>query len=47
MTDTFAGISPHSVPLFVGGQLLGGAAAALFVRWLVGTEAATAASHEN
>ena len=32
MTDTFAGISPHSVPLFVGGQILGGAAAALFSR---------------
>ena len=35
MTDTFAGISPGSVPLFVGGQLLGGAAAALFLRWLL------------
>jgi glycerol uptake facilitator-like aquaporin len=35
MTDTFAGISPQSVPLFVCGQLLGGSAAALFVRWLV------------
>jgi glycerol uptake facilitator-like aquaporin len=36
MTDTFAGISPRSVPLFVGGQLLGGAAATLFARWLQG-----------
>jgi glycerol uptake facilitator-like aquaporin len=36
MTDTFAGISPHSVPLFVGGQALGGAGATLFARWLFG-----------
>jgi glycerol uptake facilitator-like aquaporin len=47
MTDTFAGISPQSVPFFVCGQLLGGAAAALSVRWLAGTEPATAASREN
>jgi glycerol uptake facilitator-like aquaporin len=36
MTDTFAGISPQSVPLFVCGQLLGGAAAARAARWLIG-----------
>ena len=36
MTDTFAGISPDSVALFVGGQLIGGAAATLFSRWLLG-----------
>jgi glycerol uptake facilitator-like aquaporin len=36
MTDTFAGISPSSVPFFVGAQLLGGATAALFSRWLFG-----------
>jgi glycerol uptake facilitator-like aquaporin len=41
MTDTFAGISPRSVPLFVLGQSLGGAAAALFVRWLLGGRVAT------
>jgi len=35
ITDTFAGISPQSVPLFVCGQLLGGTVAALFVRWLL------------
>jgi len=35
MTDTFAGISPESVPLFIGGQVLGGGVAALFVRWLL------------
>jgi glycerol uptake facilitator-like aquaporin len=37
----FAGISPHSVPLFVGGQLIGGAAATLFSRWLLGGKIAT------
>ena len=36
MTDTFAGISPSSVPLFFGGQLVGGVAATLFSRWLLG-----------
>jgi glycerol uptake facilitator-like aquaporin len=36
MTDTFAGISPSSVPLFIGAQLIGGAAATLFARWLLG-----------
>ena len=36
MTDTFAGISPSSVPLFIGGQIAGAVAAALFGRWLVG-----------
>jgi glycerol uptake facilitator-like aquaporin len=36
MTDTFTGISPRSVPLFVGAQLLGGATATLFARWLIG-----------
>jgi glycerol uptake facilitator-like aquaporin len=39
MTDTFAGISPHSVPLFVGGQILGGVAGTLFARWLLGGSA--------
>lgn len=34
-TNTFAGISPSSVPLFVGGQIVGGAAAAVFGRWLL------------
>jgi glycerol uptake facilitator-like aquaporin len=36
MTDTFSGISPSSVPLFVGGQLLGGTGANLVARWLLG-----------
>lgn len=40
LTDTFAGISPQSVPLFVLGQCLGGAGAALFARWLLGDKAA-------
>jgi glycerol uptake facilitator-like aquaporin len=35
-TDTFAGISPRSVPLFVGGQIVGAIAAILFERWLLG-----------
>jgi glycerol uptake facilitator-like aquaporin len=38
MTDTFAGISPESAPLFVGGQLVGGAAATLLARWLIGAK---------
>jgi glycerol uptake facilitator-like aquaporin len=41
MTDTFAGISPRNVPLFVGAQVLGGAMAALFSRWLLGEKPAT------
>jgi len=36
MTDTFAGISPSSVPLFIGGQISGAVAATLFGRWLLG-----------
>jgi len=35
MTDTFAGISPTSVPLFLSGQLAGAIAATLFARWLL------------
>jgi glycerol uptake facilitator-like aquaporin len=35
MTDTFAGISPNSVPLFIGGQTAGAIAATLFGRWLL------------
>jgi glycerol uptake facilitator-like aquaporin len=35
ITDTFAGISPQSVPLFVAGQSIGGGSAALFARWLL------------
>lgn len=34
-TDTFAGISPQSVPLFIAGQFVGGATAALLARWLL------------
>ena len=33
-SDTFAGIAPSSVPMFVGMQLVGGALAALLVRYL-------------
>jgi glycerol uptake facilitator-like aquaporin len=38
MTDTFAGISPRSVPLFVAGQILGGGMATLLARWLSGAK---------
>ena len=41
MTDTFAGIAPQSVPLFIAGQMLGGAGAALVARWLLGGNLAT------
>jgi glycerol uptake facilitator-like aquaporin len=34
LTDTFAGISPTSVPLFLCGQLLGALFAVLVTRWL-------------
>lgn len=35
VTDSFAGISPKSVPLFIGGQLVGSTAATLFAHWLL------------
>jgi glycerol uptake facilitator-like aquaporin len=41
MTDTFAGISPSSVPLFISGQLLGGVTATLFARWLLSAKTAS------
>ena len=34
LTNTFAGIAPHDVPLFIVAQLLGAALAALLARWL-------------
>ncbi len=34
LTNTFAGIAPHDVPLFILAQLLGAAAAALVALWL-------------
>ena len=34
MTNTFSGIAPQSVPLFIAGQVLGGVAAALLAHWL-------------
>ncbi len=42
MTDTFAGIAPQSVLLFVAGQFIGGALAALVSRWLVSRKPITA-----
>lgn len=34
LSDTFAGIAPRDVPVFVGAQLVGAAAAAVLARWL-------------
>jgi len=41
ITDTFAGIAPASVPMFLGAQLVGAALAATFVRWLLACERQT------
>jgi glycerol uptake facilitator-like aquaporin len=38
LTDTFAGIRPADVPMFLAGQLLGLGAAALVFRWLLGSK---------
>jgi len=35
LSDTFAGIRPHDVPLFVVAQILGAIAATILFRWLV------------
>ena len=35
LSDTFAGIRPHDVPLFVIAQILGAIAATILFRWLV------------
>jgi glycerol uptake facilitator-like aquaporin len=35
LSDTFVGIRPADAPGFIGAQVLGAAAAALVVRWLV------------
>lgn len=35
LSNTFAGIAPHDVPLFIVAQLLGAAAAALLAKWLL------------
>jgi glycerol uptake facilitator-like aquaporin len=35
LSDTFAGIRPIDVPLFIAAQLAGGLAATLLFRWLV------------
>ena len=44
MTDTFAGISPSSIPLFVAGQFTGGVIATLFARWLLAASFETLSS---
>jgi glycerol uptake facilitator-like aquaporin len=38
ITNTFAGIAPHDVPLFIISQLLGAGCAALLARWLFDPE---------
>ncbi len=40
MTDSFSGIRPNDVPGFIVAQLVGGAAAAMLVRWLHAEEKA-------
>jgi glycerol uptake facilitator-like aquaporin len=35
LTNTFAGIAPHDVPLFIVAQLLGAGCAAIVARWLL------------
>jgi len=40
-TNTFAGISPGNVPLFIGGQLVGGTAALFFAGWLLRADRST------
>jgi len=37
LSDTFTGIAPNNVPGFVAAQLLGGVAATLLFKWLLGT----------
>jgi glycerol uptake facilitator-like aquaporin len=37
LTNTFAGIAPHDVPLFVVAQLIGAALAAIAAKWLFQT----------
>ena len=38
LTNTFAGIAPNDVPLFILAQLLGAAAAAILAHWLFASE---------
>jgi glycerol uptake facilitator-like aquaporin len=38
LSDTFAGISPNDVPMFIVAQLIGAALAALTARWLFPAE---------
>lgn len=38
LSDSFAGIAPHDVPLFVAAQLAGAVAAALTAKWLFAKE---------
>jgi glycerol uptake facilitator-like aquaporin len=38
LTNTFAGIAPHDVPLFISAQLIGATFAAVLARWLFDTQ---------
>jgi glycerol uptake facilitator-like aquaporin len=38
LSDTFAGIAPHSAPGFIAGQTVGAAAAVIAFGWLLGTK---------
>ncbi|WP_164857282.1 aquaporin [Sphingomonas crocodyli] len=40
LSDSFAGIAPHSVPMFIAGQAAGAIAAILFFPWLLHKEVA-------
>jgi glycerol uptake facilitator-like aquaporin len=40
LTDTFAGIAPHSAPFFVVGQVLGATAGGALFGWLLTQPAA-------
>jgi len=42
LSDTFAGIRPIDVPLFIAAQFAGGIAATLLFRWLVPSLPSTA-----
>jgi hypothetical protein len=42
LSDTFAGIRPNDVPLFIAAQFAGGITATLFSRWLIPTLSSSA-----
>jgi len=40
LTDSFAGIAPHSAPLFIAGQIVGGAGGLMAFGWLIRSRSA-------